>query len=401
MIEPIIDNREQREGKPGLHALIVGVSAYTHLPDEDDRKGSPVLGMRQLSSSALAAYEIYQWLSQWQARLEVPLATCRLLLSPSPAELQARPELQGLAERATLNNFQAAVQEWRADALSSKKNMTLLYFAGHGVQRIRGDHVLLLEEFDDTKNPLLQYAITTTALMDGMAPVDGQADIARTQLYFIDACRIKPEVFAKYEDLQTAPLWDIQKSNIDDRVVATFYTSIPGREAYGIKGQQTLFSKALIDCLSGGAGDENNCIDEEGQPQWCITINSINSALEHFMRQVNQEIGTLHTQMFRSSGLGPNVVIHRLNNPPEVEVQLFVVPSAALECADIEILDDSDAHALDLTKPVCPHPFKTRLPAGTYRVAAKIDPPQETYKDYKPRHIYIRPPQARWVIKVD
>jgi hypothetical protein len=399
--EPIIDNRQARQGKSGLHALIVGVSAYPHLPDEEAPSPSPVLQMRQLSSSALAAYEIYKWLVAWQANLEVPLTTCRLLLSPSQLELEVEPNLHGLANTATLNNFRTELQEWRKDARSSSRNMTLFYFAGHGVQRIRGDHVLLLEEFDDTEDPLLQHAIDTTKLIDGMAPVDGEKDIARAQLYFIDACRITPALFAKYEHLPTAPLWDITKGGVDDRIAATFYTTIPGREAYGIKGEQTVFSKALIHCLSGGAGDETQRLNDKGEPQWVVTINSINSTLEYYMHKVNRDESTMNTQMFRANGLGPIVVTHRLNSPPEVDILLQVVPPAALNHANIEILDDYDARVWDLPTPITPHPFAGRLPAGTYRIAAEINPPESRYKNYKPRHFNIRPPKSHWQIKVD
>lgn len=401
MKEPIIDLREPRKGKPGLHALIVGVSDYPNLPDEDAPDASKVLKMRRLSSSALAAYKIYKWLDSWKANLEVPLTTCRLLLSPSPLELKAEPELAGKADPATLSNFRKAVQQWREDAASSPKNMTLFYFAGHGVQRVRGDHVMLLEEFDDTENPMLQHAIDTTALIAGMAVVDDQRNMARNQLYFVDACRITPAVFAKYEDLPTAPLWDIVKESVEDRIAATFYTTVPGREAYGIKGEQTVFSKALIACLSGGAGEDRICVDDQGQPQWCVTTNSINSTLDHYLRKVNREVKTMYPQRFSTSGLSSHVVIHRFDRPPEVDVLVHVVPSLALGCTNVEVLDDGGAPVWDLSTPDRPNPYISHLPAGIYRIGAKIHPPNPPYKNYTARSVDVRPPESKWIIKVD
>jgi len=359
--------------------------------------------MRQLSSSAVAAYKVYQWLVKWQNHLEVPLTTCRLLLSPSPVELKNEPTLKGLASPATLDNFREFVKAWREDARSSNRNMTLFYFAGHGVQRVRGDHVILLEDFDENEDPILQHAVDTTALIDGMAPIEGKPDIARTQLYFLDACRITPALFATYEQTPTAPLWDSKKKSPGEEFTAVlFYATGPGREAYGIKGEQTLFSKALIACLDGGAGyEDDNQLDDQGRPQWFVTTNSINNALEYYIRRVNQEINTLQTQMFRTSGLGPAVVLHRLNGPPEVDITLRIVPSAALDFARVEVLNDSGVPIWDLSIPLCPHPYFARLAAGHYQVGAKIDPAKPQYKDYKVRRMYVSPPEKKWIIKVD
>src|SRR2546422_10325560 len=97
----IFDNRANLQGKPGLHALIAGVSAYPHLPAGTGTPAPDSFGMQQLSSTALSAYKMYRWLEGWQNRLRIPLATCRLLLSPSQDEATVEPRLSGLAEACT------------------------------------------------------------------------------------------------------------------------------------------------------------------------------------------------------------------------------------------------------------------------------------------------------------
>src|SRR5205823_5326133 len=124
----VLDNRAGLAGKPGLHALIVGVSGYPHLPVPG--AGAPpaeAFGMYQLSSTSLAAYRVYRWLLDEAQGLPVPLATCRLLLSPSADELAAEGHLAGLGSASTVDNFLVDAAGWRTDASSSDDNMTLFY----------------------------------------------------------------------------------------------------------------------------------------------------------------------------------------------------------------------------------------------------------------------------------
>jgi len=51
----IINNTGALAGQPGIHALIVGVSEYEHLPAANAISGDPVFGMKRLASPALSA----------------------------------------------------------------------------------------------------------------------------------------------------------------------------------------------------------------------------------------------------------------------------------------------------------------------------------------------------------
>lgn len=395
----IFDKRDEYKGRPCMHAFIIGVSAYPNLPTEGEPTDTkpPTLGMQQLSSSALAAYQVYRWLIDYQAQLNIPLATCRLLLTPSPAELAAEPALSGLADPATIGNFDTAAHAWREDAKSHSNGVTFFYFAGHGVQRKGGDHVMLLEGFGDGGKPLLYHAVDTGRLIAGMAPFPTQEQIAHTQMYFVDACRITPEAFAEYEELSTYVLWDTPKAKVDNRITPVFFTTVPGRGAYGVKGKGTIFSRALIDCLSGGAAVEGKCVDSEGQPQWCVTVNSLNDALEYYLEKINRDEGT--EQDFNVHGTGRNVIITRLTDAPYVDVVLRVVPSTARDCVRVRVINDDDDLIWEPPVPIKPHPFEDRVQAGTYRIGAKIEPPTKPYSDAKHKSIYINPP--RKILKVE
>jgi hypothetical protein len=127
--------RERAPGSDALHALIVGISNYPHLPVDPPtgRPEEPTLGLRKLESPALTGLRIARWLISRADRLIAPLSTCSVLLLPSEAEIEIEPDLRRLVDVCTHDAFSTAVAEWRRDADSNLGDVTLFYFAGHGV----------------------------------------------------------------------------------------------------------------------------------------------------------------------------------------------------------------------------------------------------------------------------
>jgi hypothetical protein len=411
LMDPLIlDERDNLQGQPGLHALIVGTSAYPHLPKGTGKPALDSLGMSQLTSPARTGYEICDWLMRRKDRLPVPLATIRMLLAPSPTELRIEPKLSGMILPCTWSRFEHVAKEWRNDAGSNRGNMTFFYFAGHGVQRIRagrpgvqpGEHVLLLEDFGDGIGTLLAKAVNSTELIAGMAPSNKYPDIARTQLYFLDSCRITPKKFREYEDMPTGAFWDIyERLEIDDRVNPIFYTAVPGRTSFGLKGDQTIFSKALLQCLNGGAGMALDD-DHQDQERWGISIDSLNATLQYHIDQINKKMPGAR-QEFKVDGLGTgsHLIIHRLDAPPLIDIVLEVDPEKACSVIRVRVLNDQDDPIRELPVPLQPHPYKVSLPAGLYRVSAKIDPITPPYVTPKPKTYQVKPPQVPlWRVKV-
>lgn len=158
----IIDNRDQLIGQPGLHIFIGGVSLYRHLPNGGGKQATDDYGMRQLSSTALSAFNFYQWLADPNRKLPLPIATCRVLLSPSMGEKAISAELAALAvDECNRRNFARELREWRSDAALNKNNITLFYFAGHGIQNSKINTALLLDDFGDPdEGPLMNTAST-------------------------------------------------------------------------------------------------------------------------------------------------------------------------------------------------------------------------------------------------
>lgn len=376
----IVDNRAALAGKPGLHALIAGVSMYSHLPGGGGKPAVDGYGMQQLSSTALTAYKVYRWLMERKDHLSMPLATVRLLLSPSVGEEAAVPELAAAgASRCTRQNFTGEVRQWRTDAGSDNDNVTFFYFAGHGVQRTRSDSVLLLEGFADPDEGPLHHAAEIFNIFNGMAPPASVAmKMARTQFYFVDACRVLPSAFKNFEKMAVPDIFSIELSGADDRRAPILFATIPGIKAYALKNEQTLFSKALIKCLNGAAG-ETLPEDEEGNVAWHVSVQSLNKALSEFFTALTGIPDS--DQVFSLGGaLTGDPTIHFLDGTPSVEVSIEINPQEAVPFTRIEILDPTSGLPIgSIPSPLNPHPFTCEVPAGIYSIRATIEPANPLY----------------------
>lgn len=275
----VLDRRAKLRGKPGMHLLICGVSSYPYVVGAGNINK---FGIKPLISTAISAYRVYKWLLDHEAQFPLPLATCRLLLSPSPVELESEEALVDLGERCTLQKFLSAVTEWQADAATNEDSMSLFYFAGHGVQERSGDTILLLEDFGDGVGGALKNAVAVDDIFDGMAPSSAAKKMARRQIYLIDACRATPRDFRRYASLPTSPVFNVELMQEDARSAPIYYAAVPGGEAQALRADQSLFSKALIECLSTTACETN------GDGSKIVTIFSLQRALREALVKYNE-----------------------------------------------------------------------------------------------------------------
>jgi len=386
----VLDERPALAGAPGVHCLIAGVSHYPHLPGGGGPAAEKSYGMRQLSSTAATAYRVYRWLLDRRDRLPLPLATVRLLLSPSPAETAAEPALAAAADRCTRAAFAAEARAWRRDARAHRDGMSWFYFAGHGVQRRKGDAVLLLEDFGDPDEGPLTNAASFDNLFYGMAPPAALTQtVARRQAWFIDACRLAPADFRSFEWLHVPDLWEVELSGVDDRSAPAFFASLPGAKAYALPGEQTLFSRALLAALEG-SGVDSVGDDDDGAPRYGVTVYSLDRALQAELAALNDEHGG--DQDYVLSGLVDEALLVRHPAAPEVAVVVEVDPAEAADVVRFEVTDAEDAVRLDVGPPLTPYPFEGRLPMGFYQVRGTVDPPRDGLADFK-RWAQIRPPR--------
>jgi hypothetical protein len=339
---------------PGLHAFIVGISAYPNLPETTDLLQPAHFEMIRLHSPAITAFRLAAFLKANADRFDVPLATCRVLLTPSADELAVEPALADFAAPDFIN-FSAAAKAWRADAMRHSDGMTLFYFAGHGLQRVKRDHVLVLHNFNDgIGGSLSNKCINVDHLVDGMAPSNGQEHIARTQLYFYDACRIRPELFQEKEIMAAGNFWDVNTVPInDDRVQPAFFASKPGGMSFGKPGKETLFGALLLKCLRGIGSAAENSADPS---TWAVSIESLRSVLVRLIDEANRaEEGNQEAIV---QNMDRDVILIRLDAPPDVTVSLKIDPATAAAFAKVSVVDDEDEPLRHLT-PFDPNPLVT------------------------------------------
>ena len=345
---------DRRDGitEPACHAFIVGVSGYPHLPGGTGvATSAPTFGLQPLSSAAVSARSIYTWLTLTDAQLAKPLATVRLLLSPG-----AHDERDEQAQPATLDNFIADATDWRQDAAGNPENMTFFYFAGNGFSVSQGDHVLVLQDFGDGRGSALRHTVRTNNIVDGMGPT-AMEGMARTQLYFIDANRWRPEQLQAYRSLQSTAVFDVPIKDVDDRSTAIFYATSPGSDAYAYKGQPTFFSRALIDSLSGAAA-------VPADQGWAVSVQSLYQTLPNAVQGLASEAGV--TQQVVAEGSLRDSVIAHLTVPPQVDLTIQIEPSTGVTPQRMRLVNDQ-GEPIHVWEPVDPVSVR-RVPAGLYQV---------------------------------
>jgi hypothetical protein len=389
----LLDRRCELRGKPGFHAFLVGVSQYNCLKANEWEIEPAHLGMMSLKATSLAAFRVAQWLMENRDELTVPLVTCRLLLSPTDAERERISAAASIAyEEATFNRFLEHAWAWRHDASTDRENFTLFYFAGHGVQRYHNDHVMLLQNFGHPDRPLLNDAVDTFELLNGMATSPQRGRIAQRQIYFIDACRSRPDAFsAKDRMLHPPQIWVPDALHEDPRRAPVFFTTGPGQKAHEVTDQGTIFSIALLECLNGVAG-----IQPTNGQRWCITVGSLEAALRHQIDELQQAYHT--DQNFRLDGVGADFAFHKLPGPPPSNVRITVHPPEGGDVVHIRVRDERSKIQWRVPRPV-PIPADRQLAAGHYIVETRVRPPTEPFVGGC-RIFEARPPRSRWPIRL-
>jgi hypothetical protein len=267
--------------------------------------------------------------------------------------------------------------------------MTWFYFAGHGVRRSRSDTVLLLEDFG-AAGATLACTADLGNLIEGMSPSAARR-LARTQLYFVDACRVLPEKFKRYESLQCPPVFDVELEG-DDRNLAIYFAALPGRLAYARPARQTVFSEALLHCLSAGAGQPGDL------GQWSVSTYDLDEALTALYAEF-RERGEQHS--YRMEGRAARFPICRLLQPPQVELAFHVDPEEAAAFTRVDLRALPGPGAWTLPTPVRPHPHRLTVQGGFYEVRAAVEPPpRPNYRDLPPDTLLARPPRRAVTVRM-
>jgi hypothetical protein len=305
--------------------------------------------------------------------------------------MNAEPRLKTLKHGSRFEDFAKAAADWRKDAAIDPANITLFYFAGHGAQRTNRSHVLLLQDFG-VGAAVFGKGVDTSSLLKGMLPGGEFPRLALRQLYFIDACRVRPRYVLKYDTTDAGALWDGPGSDYDDRAITLYFAVTAGRTAYSRKGEQTIFSSALLDCLTGKVTEAVREPDSS-ETDWHILVHSLSRPLQGRVELLSSAIKKV--QRCSLERMGEDVILNRLDGPPMICCKIGVEPEHASDCAHLLVANNVDEPVMPPVKaPIRPHPFPAPLPAGLYQVRATIRPPTAPFVDRR-RLFRVAPNQSR------
>jgi len=239
--------------KNGVHALIIGVSAYPFLDGGDGQpRPASTGGMGQLVLCARTAAKIFAWLARQEAILDAPVASCRLLLAPSEAEETIVADLTGgHFAPATMASIRETVLGW-GDALvvgarSSGRNVAFLFFSGHGLEHLASPALLASDILDPMAANGHNHALAVARLREAVSTFGVDA-----ALFGLDACRNASELARRLHIVGQDLLEPRPYPERLPEAVLTVQATRAGQFAYQMPGDEaTIFGQSLLEGLEG------------------------------------------------------------------------------------------------------------------------------------------------------
>jgi hypothetical protein len=359
---------EDKSPEPGLHALIVGVSAYTHLKEGTEVPGEDHLlrlsqKLGQLSGPAQSAKDMADFLVKRRDKLTKPLRSLQLLASPSATERANgfRETAPSLVLPANAGNLVDALKAWRVRAGRSDDEVALFYFSGHGSQISRTNALLLLEDYLGGAT-IFDRTIEVDDIWCGMGISQFVAKIARTQFYFIDCCRVDFQQFRGVKRKTCSP-WDTEELGSDGRTAApVFFAAGPGLPTKALPEQETTrFGKRLIHCLGGGGAVKR-------RNKWVVTIGQLSTALDKLSKLENLKAGTEVDSFEIDRWKEGETIIHTVDETPKTSCTFRFQPSHTRKGLTL-ILDNFTPSPMKIP-PELQDPHEAEIAAGVYRISS-------------------------------
>jgi hypothetical protein len=233
----------------------------------------------------------------------------------------------------------------------------LFYFAGHGLQRVVDEGILLLDDFlapDDSK---LGKCALVGNLRAGMTPSVTYPNIAKNQVFFIDACLLENEALGKFVNPLVPEVFNFEANGpLDQRASAVLFSAVNRAAAIGRDGQSSYFAEALLAAFENGAEEAT---DLDGRDVWPVTANTIKTAVSNYFAKM--QLGTVSMANYVGEP-----VIRYLSAAPDVDVDVWLRPDQ-LEC-EVAVLDGDTDHPLPHLQPFPTPRFGVKLKAGSYKV---------------------------------
>jgi hypothetical protein len=311
---------------PRTHALVIGVGQYPYCAaGTDNSAAGPAAALARrftpVTSPPASALALARWLMAEQIDDEIaPLGSVEVLASSSgPTDLDTPTGPQAV-EAPTHAAVRAGFERWYERCDAHPDNVALFFFSGHGCAK-GGSQFLLLEDVGESPLRFFANSIDLDDLVDGMASCR-----ARTQCYFVDACRNVPDELLTMSTIQTEPL--IQSYlTAEFRDAPVVLSTARGDQAFGIPGGCTLFTLALMQALGGSAAEQprHGC--------WEVTTDRLAPTIDRLLTWHGPSPQSTVVQ--GSFGRRP---IRRLKGEPHVPFRLGCDPREALAAAELSLI---------------------------------------------------------------
>ena len=260
---------------PGTHVLIIGVGKYAFGvgPNASTVGG----GLRQLSSPPVTARAVADWFITSFANSKKRLASVSMLISEPSAAPYTPPRPAGAAAvnvpAATLANVKTAAGHWAQRLSAHQDNLAVFCFCGHGAS-LGQQAALLLEDFG-APGAEFDAAIDVDILRGTM-----KNSPAVQQVFLFDCCRTKADDLYRNEPSIGTRIVSIpafQRGHAIPPQQFVLFPTIDGEEAFGIKGEVSVFSRSTIDALSFAAADGSTGV-------WRTTTGNLLNAVDLLVR---------------------------------------------------------------------------------------------------------------------
>ncbi len=364
--------------KPATHVLVIGTSAYKHFDGGGaESNKAELFGMEQLTAAARSASEFAAWVLNEFSNPRVPLGSLRVLLSPGKNESihnDIAAKLSGDFS-STISNVKKEIVAFRKACNTFKENLALVYVAGHGVQLTKTGAIVLLHDCgSDDHATLLEGAIDMAGVHAGF----NHPDTAQTQFWFVDACRQKPAMAARFETLAGAFTLDelpgIAESN------PMFLAATTDTIAYARQNGITLFNEALLWGLRGGIAAAP---DEAFSKKWHVSALELVKRLVPRVKSLAQAEGA--TQTADPAGRQNDAMLHEYPTTPQVDLRVMLAPAAAVPVSTGSLRHGQLGMIVDNYNA---WPLQRKVDAGIYEISIKATNGFKSYSDF----LMFKPP---------
>jgi hypothetical protein len=274
---------------PGTHVIIIGVGHYAFGKNGASGNSNTIINdLNQLTSPPLSAVAIADWFIESFRNGAKELASVSMLISddtvkdytpnPAPGVVNNAPATGAAAGTfsppvANLAGVKAAALDWSHRLNANRDNMAVFYFCGHGVSSGQ-EAALLLQDFGDPGRDF-EGAIDVNVLLGTM-----KNSPAVQQLFLFDCCRTVADDLYKNQPTIGSRILSIPAQNRGHSTPEqqfVLFPSLDGEEAFGVKGQKTVFTRSIIDALSFAAADFSTGI-------WSTTTGNLLTAVDRLVR---------------------------------------------------------------------------------------------------------------------